>query len=212
MKMKTSAIILAVASAVSLAGCETLGDNELFAAASAGLGCAAISKLSGGDDKEVAAALVVCGVLGYAVTKKLEDDRKQYATNEEFYKAETQRLQLYDLNLSKQIKVAQSELNSSESQIQKVVAKTNRSDSDLKSLAAINNDLKSRETKLRQELDVAKDNLKYQKGLMLRMEETEGAASPDVENGIAALESSIQELTQLVGAHEQQSASLGAYL
>lgn len=216
MRINIKAMALLVASAVSVAGCETLnetlGDNELIAAATAGLGCAAISKLTGGDDKQVAAALVVCGTLGYAVTRKLEDDRKQYATNEEFYAAEAERLQQYDANLNSQIKTSQSELAATQSQIKKVVAKANRSEAEQKSLTAINNELKSRETRLRQELDVANDNLKYRKGLNLHMEESEGAVTPDAEKQLAALESSIQELSQLVSAHEEQSASLGTYL
>lgn len=212
MRKKISTIILVVASAGSLTGCEALGENELIAAAAAGLGCAAVSKLTGGDDTQVAAATVVCAAFGYAVTKKLEDDRKKYATNEEFYKAESERLQQYDVNLSRQIKTSQSELASVQTQIEKVVAKANRSETDQKNLAAINNDLKSRETGLRKELDVAEDNLKYRKGLNLRIQETEGSVSTDAEEQLAALENSVQQLTQLVGAHEQQSASLGAYL
>lgn len=216
MRKRIKAITLVIASAVSLAGCETvtekLGENELIIAATAGLGCAAVTKLVGGTDKQVAAALVVCGSLGFAVTKKMEDDRKQYATDEEFYEAESKRIQQYEANLSTQIKTSQSELASTQSQIQKVVAKTNRSESDQKNLTAINADLKSREATLRKELGVAKDNLKYQKGLSLRIQETEGAANPAAEKQVAALESSIKELTQLVGAHEEQSASLGSYL
>lgn len=214
--MKKNKGILASIFAVQflLAGCESLDleKNELIGTLSAAAGCALIAKQTGGDDKQVAAAALVCGTVGYAVTNKLENNRKQYASDEEFYRAETDRIAQYDATLSRQIKVSEADLKSAQLQIDEVTAKTRRSDGDWANLIAINTDLQDRKVRLEKELSVAEENLSYQKGLNLHMQETKGSVSPDAENQLAALEASVRELGELVGAHEQQSASLGAYL
>jgi hypothetical protein len=214
MKCTVVNVGLSLLALVSVTACESidLDRNELIGAASAAVGCALISKQTGGDDEQVAAAAIVCGVVGYAVTNKLENDREKYATDEEFYMAETQRLKQYDASLKSQIASSEAELANTHEQVKEVIARSNRTAADRAILETINNDLNIKKTLLEEELEVAEDNLKYQKGLNIRMQETQGNTNPDAEKQLADLEASVQELNQLVGAHERQSASIGVYL
>lgn len=205
---------LSILALVSVTACESidLDKNELIGAASAAVGCALISKQTGGDDEQVAAAAIVCAVVGYAVTNKMENDREKYATDEEFYTAESRRLKAYDASLRSQIASSEAELAETHEQVKEVIARTNRTAADRAILEAINDELNIKQTLLKEELEVADENLKYQKGLNIRMQETEGDTNPDAEKQLAELEASVQELSQLVGAHERQSASIGVYL
>jgi hypothetical protein len=216
-KNKNSTLAFVFGALLVLSGCESLDldsleKNQLIGSLGAAAGCAILTKQTGGDDEQVAAAAIVCGVVGYAVTNKLENNRKKFESDEEFYSAETERIAEYDATLAEDIKVSEADLQAAQLQIDEVAAKTSRSEADQKNLVAINNDLQERQTRLVTELEVAQENLSYQKGLNLHMQETTGSVSPDAENQLAELEISVQELNELVGAHEQQSASLGSYL
>ena len=212
---RTVASALVLALAVPLAGCETLEgliSNEQIGALGSGLGCAAISKITGSSDRQAAVAAVVCAAVGYGATKKLEDRRKAFASDEQFYAAESQRLATYERELSGEIDAAKRELAADRMRAEGLIAAAERSDAERTDLRRLNDELEQRQASLDAQLATAQENYKYQRGLVLRMKETRGS-TPQAESArLAKLESSVAELRGLVGEHETQTASLGSYL
>lgn len=186
--------------------------NDYVGALVGGVTCAAVSKITGSNDRQALAAAAVCAALGYSLTRKMESDRELYATDEEFYEAELKRLAEYNQSLEAELAEAKSELEQEKLQIAELTSASTRSEAQQQKLVMLNQELQTRQQALAKQVAVAEDNRDYQKGLVIRMKETEGQASPEAQAQLEALEASVRSLAALLDEHETQTASLGAYL
>jgi|GEM_PF-3986456 len=211
---------LVLALALPLAACEnlgstlgdTLGSNEALGGLGSGIACAALSKLTGGNDRQIAASAVVCAAVGYGVTKAMEDRRKEFATNEQFYAAESKRLRDYEVQLTEQIRVAKADLAADQMRAAGLIDAAERSNVQRSELQLIQAEFERRERFLGLQLETAQQNREYQRGLVLHMQETQGSTPQGESEQLAKLERSVAELESILGEHAVQTASLGAYL
>lgn len=205
---------IAVFISTTLAGCETLNEvsNELMVSAGAGVGCAAISRLAGGDKEDAVIAGAVCAAAGFAVSSELENRRKGFANNEQFYRAELNTLSTYAANLDKEIQTSQSALDTEEAQIARIIDGVSRSNDESNRLAEINEDLQLRQASLKQKMVETEEKRDYQRGLLVHMKQTDSEDTYAASQQLARLESSLRELRGLVSDHEQQTASLGQFI
>jgi len=207
-------IITIVGLSMMLSACETNKIKVTQVATTVGSAavCGVAAKLAGRSDRTAIAWAIACGIAGAAVANKLENNRKDYATDEAFYAGERKKLLQYKRSLDGEIGLAKNQLAKDEANIKAWQKDFEASGSKRQQLADASERLKLRSKRLKAELATAEDEAKYQRGLVAQMKDAQTDDYGTANEELVALNQSVNELRELVSIHEEQTADLGAFL
>jgi len=211
---KFPTIITIVGLSMMISACETTKVKVTQVATTVGSAavCGVAAKLAGRSDETAIAWAVACGIVGAAVANKLENNRKEYASDEAFYAGERKKLLKYKQTLDGEIGLARNQLAKDEANIKAWQKDYEASGSKRQELADASERLTLRSKRLKAELATAEDEAKYQKGLVAQMKDAQTEDYGTANDELLALNESVNELRELVTIHEEQTADLGAFL
>lgn len=200
-----------IALSVAATGCKSLPSaTEVLGATVGGATCAAIAYGQTGSKNTALAWAAACAAAGYAVTKKLEKKRREYASEEAFFHAETARLNREQQAVLAENQRLQESIQEDETRLA-ALRRAPKSTARRTDVEVLNASVKQRRSTLSDQLEKAKTLRDEQKAL-LAMQKKSGQPSAEGEKQLQDLEARVAELDNMLLDNEVQSVSAEALL
>lgn len=167
-----------------------------------GLLCGGAAKIAGLNREQIVIATAGCAGIGAVIGKQLQDRRKKYASDEDFFEGEIRAVQKFNFEQTAYKNQLVTEMKDLKNDNRRLVKLKNKNRISSSKFATHNAELKSKREQAETETRKMQEELKFQDALYIKLKEANGTSS------LNRLQKEINELKTTIAAIEEQRNQL----